>query len=124
MDAAEELGVGRRFLEGVEVAAGPDLLDGPGSGERSWTLLACVALVPLAELLDPAGFLGTVPVLGLTEAVGLWLPVEIGGELALMVTDVLRPKQTLSLDFGVVSSRIDPPEVVSSLFSGKVGLIG
>ena len=84
-------------------------------------MLALVALVPLADPPDPTGFLETAPVLGRTTALGLWLPVEIGGELELIMTEVFRPKQTLSLALGAISSIIEPPEVVSSLVSGKIG---
>ena len=112
--------VGLRDPEGVEVAAGPGPLEGPGSEDRLLALDVPAPPVPL----DPVGFLGTVPVWGLTTAAGLWLPVEIGGELAFMVIEVLRPKHTLSLALGVDSSRADPPEVVSSLFVGKIGLGG
>ena len=84
------------------------------SGDRPPALLAGVALVPLA----PLGVLGIVPVAELL-AEFLEEPAEIGGELAFIVIEEFLPKQTLSLGRGVVSPMIEPPEVVSSLGTGK-----
>ena len=70
----------------------------------------------LTPPLDPLGFLGMVPVEDWR-----WTPAEIGGELAFIYIAEFFPKQTLSLGLGVTSPAIDPPEVVSSLASGKTG---
>ena len=66
--------------------------------------------------LDPVGSLGIVPVAEFIEE-----PVEVGGEFALIKMDEFFPKQTLSLALGVISSTMDPPEVVSSLVTGMKG---
>ena len=115
VELADELAEGGVCLEafvlvGVEVARGvaPELDPREGltsaCGLWSW---------PLEDLddcpRDPVGFWGWFPEV---------LEAEIGGELALIIIDEFRPKQTLSLALGAESSIIDPPEV-SSLVAGK-----
>ena len=58
--------------------------------------------------------MGVAPVAGDLEA-----PAEIGGELELIYIEEFFPKQTLSLGLGGMSPITDPPDVVSSLVTGK-----
>ena len=99
----------------VGEARGP--AESAGAEEAGWRTSLAPGREPAAAAAAaapcPVGRLGIVPV-----ADCLAEPVEIGGELGLISTSELRPKQTLSLALGMVSPMTEPPDVVPSLDIG------